>query len=92
MVQGLGRSTIHMTGQHIKDNIIYVAMNMHWETQEFNLPKLSEIEWFEFANTGKSVPDDIYSLGDERLLNNQASIDIEPRSIAILVGKSLLGL
>ena len=83
---------VMFNGQHIKDSIIYIAMNMHWETQEFTLPKLSGIEWHEFANTGKRAPDDIYGVGEECLLSNQSKIDIEPRSIVILVGKNLLGL
>lgn len=82
---------VMVNGQHIKDNIIYAAMNMHWEEHEFMLPKLHGMAWYEFANTGKQSPNDIYDAGHELLLANQSGIILEPRSIVILVGKNLLG-
>ncbi len=82
---------VMFNGQHIKDNIIYMAMNMHWEAHEFVLPRLSGIVWYKFADTGVKAPNDIYDVGREFLLANQSEIVLEPRSVVILVGKKFLG-
>lgn len=78
---------VMFNGQHMNDNIIYTAMNMHWEKHEFILPNLSGMNWYLFANTGLQYPDDICDAGCEVLLKNQSSIILEPRSTAVLVGK-----
>ena len=83
---------VMFNGQHMKDNIIYIAMNMHWEQHEFVLPNLSGINWHLFANTGLQYPNEICDVGHEVLLENQFSMLLEPRSIAVMVGKNLLGL
>ncbi len=79
---------VMFNGQHLKDNIIYAAMNMHWEEHKFMLPKLSDAQWFVFANTGLQPPDDICCVGQESLLDNQSEIVLGPRSVVILVGKN----
>ncbi len=75
--------------KHSDNDIIYAAMNMHWESKEFNLPKLIGMDWYCFANTSQSYPNDICEIGLERLLKNQSRILLEPRSIVILVGKKI---
>jgi glycogen operon protein len=43
---------LHARGGTEEDDYIYVAMNMHWETNDFELPKLPEgMSWCVFVNT-----------------------------------------
>jgi glycogen operon protein len=78
----------HAKGGTIKDNFIYVAMNMHWEAHWFEIPGLPEgIKWHIFANTGAIPPEDSWEPGTEPVLENQDGLLIGDRSIAILVGK-----
>lgn len=72
----------------VSDNYIYVAMNMHWEANWFQIPGLPPgMKWHVFANTGASSPDDIWEPGKEPLLSNQYGILLGDRSVVILVGK-----
>lgn len=81
-----------LCGKHAKqglveDNYIYVAMNMHWETQWFEIPGLpSERQWKIFANTGANSPEDSWEPGTEPLLENQNGLLLRDRSVVILVG------
>ncbi len=78
----------HAKGGTIKDNFIYVAMNMHWEAHWFEIPGLPEgIKWHIFANTGAIPPEDSWEPGTEPVLENQDGLLIGDRSLAILVGK-----
>ena len=78
----------HAKGGTIKDNFIYVAMNMHWEAHWFEIPGLPEgINWHIFANTGAIPPEDSWEPGTEPVLENQDGLLIGDRSLAILVGK-----
>ena len=71
-----------------KDDYIYVAMNMHWESHWFEIPRLPpDMQWHVFANTGCHSPNDCYEPGTEPLLPNQLSLLIGDRSVVILVGK-----
>jgi glycogen operon protein len=82
-----------LCGQHAKagsveDNYIYVAINMHWEAQWFEIPGLPEqLRWHISVNTGCTSPDDIWEPGTEPKLENQHGILLGDRSIVILVGK-----
>jgi len=69
------------------NNIIYMGMNMYWEKLEFTLPKLANMDWYLFADTSKSAPYDITEPGREILLKNQSKINIDARSVVILIGK-----
>lgn len=72
----------------LEDDYIYVAMNMHWESHWFEIPRLpSNMQWHVFVNTGCHYPDDCYEPGTEPLLPDRSSILIGDRSVAILVGK-----
>ncbi|HEY9062186.1 MAG TPA: glycogen debranching protein GlgX [Pseudobacteroides sp.] len=69
------------------NNIIYMAMNMYWDKLEFTLPKLVSMDWYLFADTSKAPPYDITEPGRELLLKNQQKINIDARSVVILIGK-----
>ncbi|WP_036486338.1 glycogen debranching protein GlgX [Myxosarcina sp. GI1] len=72
----------------VEDNYIYVAMNVHWQANWFELPGLpTGMNWHVFANTGVPSPEDIWQLGTEPKLENQTGILLGDRSVVILVGK-----
>lgn len=73
--------------KHSDNEIIYMAMNMHWEPLEFQLPRLVGMDWYTFVNTGLQYPNDICEAGQERLLKNQSKIVLDSRSVVILVGR-----
>ena len=81
-----------LCGKHAKrgtveDNYIYVAMNMHWQTQWFEIPGLPpSLQWHVFANTGAVFPSS-YLPGTEPVLENQSGLLVGDRSVVILVGK-----
>ncbi len=78
----------HAKGGTVEDNYIYVAMNMHWQAQWFEIPGLpSGMQWHIFANTGVASPNDSYSPGSEIVLENQAGLLMGDRSVVVLVGK-----
>jgi isoamylase len=78
----------HAREGKVNDNYIYVAMNMHWEANWFEIPGLPPgMKWHVFANTGAPSPDDIWEPGKEPLLSNQHGILLGDRSVVILVGK-----
>ena len=71
-----------------QDDDIFVALNMHWEDQPFDLPKLPKKKaWYVFANTGADAPDDIHDPGDEPRLDDQKKLVLKSRSVAVLVGR-----
>ncbi|PSB17015.1 glycogen debranching enzyme GlgX [filamentous cyanobacterium CCP2] len=78
----------HAKGGTVRDDYVYVAMNMHWEAHGFELPKLPPgIRWHIFANTTMQPPDDIWDVGTEPELSEQSWMMVGERSIVILVGK-----
>lgn len=71
-----------------QDDDIFVAMNMHWEDQSFDLPKLPKKKtWRVFANTGMDFPNDIHELGSEPQLEDPKKLILKSRSVAVLVGR-----
>ncbi|MEP7290629.1 MAG: glycogen debranching protein GlgX [Chloroflexota bacterium] len=71
-----------------QDDDVFVTMNMHWEDQIFELPALAKGKaWHSFANTGADAPDDIHDLGSEPPLEDQKSLTLKSRSVAVLVGR-----
>jgi isoamylase len=82
-----------LDGKHAKngnavDNSIYVAMNMHWEAHDFQVPGLpAGMRWHVSANTGANPPEDSWEPGAEPPLSDQGHFLMGPRSVAILVGK-----
>jgi glycogen operon protein len=78
----------HARGGMVEDDDIYMAMNMHWDSQWFELPRLPEGKnWHVFANTSAPSPEDVWETGHEPLLENQNGILLGDRSVVILVGK-----
>lgn len=72
----------------IHDDYIYAAMNMHWEPHGFELPKLpAGMKWHVFVNTFMPSPEEVWELGSEPVLSEQAWIMVGERSVVILVGK-----
>jgi len=71
-----------------RDDTIYVAMNMHWESHWFDLPALpAGLQWHIFANTGAQDGLHSFEPGQEPLLDNQGGLIVADRSIVILVGR-----
>ncbi len=78
----------HARGGTETDNTVYVAMNMHWEAHDFELPGLpSGQKWCVFANTGAESPEDSWAPGNEPVVSDQGHFFMGPRSVAILVAK-----
>jgi glycogen operon protein len=72
----------------IKDDMIYVAMNMYWEGFSFELPQLNrDRKWHVFANTDMPDKESINPIGKEALIEHQDHIIVGARSMVILVGK-----
>ena len=70
------------------DDYVYVAMNMHWEAHNFELPGLPEgMQWHVFVNTGVAAPEDIWEPGSEPVLSDQHNFLVGERSVIILVGR-----
>lgn len=82
-----------LCGQHARqgttqDDYVYVAMNMHWEAHDFELPRLpAPRRWHSFANTSLPAPQDICQPGQEMRLREQQQIRVGPRSVVILSGR-----
>ena len=68
---------------------VYVAMNTHWESLDFELPgpPSAGAKWHVAANTAMPSPDDIYEPGREVLLSDQSKICVCGRSVIILVAR-----
>lgn len=78
----------HAKGGTVSDNFVYVAMNMHWQAQWFEIPGLPpDLQWHIAANTGAPAPLDSWAPGTEPVLENQHGILLGDRSVVILVGK-----
>jgi isoamylase len=73
-----------------QDDLVYVAMNTHWEGLWFELPRLPEhLRWHVFANSGAPGSEDIWEQGQEPMLDDQSGLLVAGRSVVIIVGKSL---
>jgi glycogen operon protein len=70
-------------------DVIYVALNMHWESLEFELPSppTAGAKWHVLANTALPSPEDIYEPGREPPLTDQTKICVGGRSIMILIAR-----
>jgi len=74
-------------GGLFKDDDIYVAMNMHWEDQVFELPRLPKGKrWHMFTNTGNG-DGEVHWPGSEPPLGDQKKLPMKTHSVAILVGR-----
>jgi len=78
----------HARDGAVKDEMIYVALNMHWEPHRFEIPRLTaDRAWHRFADTFAASPDDIVEPGQEPRLAEQLGVEVGPRSVVILVGR-----
>ncbi len=69
-------------------DVVYVAMNMHWDTLEFGLPlPPRELRWHVAANTSMPAPQDIWEPGHEPELKEQGKFWVGGRSIVVLVAR-----
>ena len=68
-------------------DVVYVAMNMHWESLDFELPSppTAGKKWHVAANTAMPSPDDIYEKGREAPLTDQTKVLVGGRSIIVLI-------
>jgi glycogen operon protein len=70
------------------DDFVYCALNMHWETHDFELPHLPlGTRWHLFAATDRHSPDDIAVPGREQPVPNQRRVPVGARAIVVLVGR-----
>ena len=68
-------------GSFPQTELIYIAINMHWETQELGLPKLAPgRRWSLLIDTSLEDP----FIAGECVLDDQHIVETEPRSIRIL--------
>jgi glycogen operon protein len=67
---------------------LYAALNMHWESHAFELPRLpAGWLWHVFANTAMPAGEDVWDIGSEPPLSDQGQVLCGGRSVIILVGK-----
>lgn len=70
------------------NDYLYLAYNMHWEEQEFALPKIpSEMRWFLAVNTDEKGSSGICSAGEEKEIPDQRHLKVPPRTIIVLIGR-----
>jgi isoamylase len=78
----------HAKQGFLKDDFIYVAMNMHWEGLNIELPQLpAGISWHVSVNTDMPSPYDFHAVSMEPAVDDQKNFIVGPRSVIILVGK-----
>ena len=69
-----------------REDLHFVA-NAYTDALEFELPLIGEREWFRLVDTSQKSPRDIAEDGQEFPLLSLDSYPVEPRSVAIFVGK-----
>ncbi|MDR0948411.1 MAG: glycogen debranching enzyme [Lachnospiraceae bacterium] len=71
-----------------QDELIYLAVNVFWEKQEFQLPDVpTPLRWYIAIDTGERYLPQSFAGKDELVEVSQLSIQIEPRSVCVFVGK-----
>jgi glycogen operon protein len=70
-----------------KMDAVYVAMNMHWESLDFELPSPPVGQWHMAANTSMQSPDDVFEDHREEPLADQGKVCVGGRSIIILTAR-----
>jgi isoamylase len=66
-------------------DVVYVAMNMHWERLNLELPPPPQGRtWHLFANTAQPAPGEICEPGQEPRLTDRGKLMLEGRSVIIL--------
>lgn len=65
------------------DSYIYIAINMHWEGHNYELPVIpQEKRWYLFSDTNSTKVED-----NETVLQNQQNLYVPERSVIIILGK-----
>jgi glycogen operon protein len=78
----------HAKNGTVKDDFVYVMMNMYWDGLEIEIPGLPQgVKWHISVNTDMPSPQDIHEPGKEPVLENQHNMIIGPRSTVVLVGR-----
>ncbi len=78
----------HAKNGFVTDDMIYVAINAHWDAVWFEPPGLPPgRQWYVAVNTGVASPDDIHPRGSEPLLGDQSRLLLGNRSVVVLVGR-----
>ncbi len=78
----------HVPEGSAPDDMIYVAMNMHWEIHIFEVPALPDgMLWRVFVNTSDGAPQIISAPGTEPVVEDQHYFIVGARSVLILVGR-----
>jgi len=69
-----------------EDDIVYIAINSHWEKQYMKLPELpATLEWRIAVNTAMPVGQEFIESVDE-MLQIGTRVELEPRSVVIILG------
>ncbi len=84
-VLGLLRSGTKADGS---PDVVYIALNAHWDTHGFQLPQLpGGLSWHVFVNTSVPAPGDVHPVGEEPRLEEQSHALVGARSALVLVGR-----
>lgn len=71
-----------------RDSFVYVALNMHWDAHDFELPRLpGGWRWHLAADTARPSPADFADPDCEPLLADQRAVTVGARSAVIALGK-----
>lgn len=70
------------------DSYLYIAYNMHWEVQEFALPKLPvSMKWSLAVDSGAKNETGVYDGGQEVAMEQGKKFKVPPRTIMVLIGR-----
>lgn len=65
---------------------IHLMCNMYWEGLEFEIPAVSDRQWYRFVDTAQASPLDIAEPGKETLVTSNTYF-VQSRSIAVLISR-----
>jgi glycogen operon protein len=69
-------------------DVVYAALNMHWENLEFGLPQPPPgLRWHVSVNTAMPSPEDVWEPGRDPVLDDQDKVWVGGRSIVVLVAR-----
>jgi glycogen operon protein len=73
-----------------QDDIVYIAINAHWEKQYVKLPDLPEdLQWRVAVNTAMSSGKEFFEC-DDKNSKSIIRVELEPRSVVIILGIKIL--
>jgi glycogen operon protein len=76
------------TAQGVGADAVYVALNMHWEAQGFELPlPPNGSRWHVFVNTSMPPPQDVWDPGWEPPVSDPRWVMVAGRAVMILVNR-----